>query len=628
MATFSTSIITTLQYYLIPLFILLLVGKLEHQCPDFHDHAELLHTSHFRHSRQSDECNTNATLLYGALLLSCMHINLLFVESFSPTPTTSSRRVSSQSSNRLGDESKVASVFSYQHNNYYFHERKRSLHEKYSLGDDIELKTTNRKTKKKKKVRSPAASSYEPNDDYNNLTASSTSDINPEIDTTNIDEAQVLLACRSYLLRKHKLEWTDKKRRVEAANSPLNSEGYFWHDPSDLIYLREKPDPYDLSYIYNDISNDDDYGYNTTYDDKNNLEEDDDDDDPSASEEENMAYWAMSNNPFSTNPAFTYPSSEHIRRSNSKLRLWNNSTWKEQWYNKRWKGRVVSRAQKTQRRQDKLLGDIPSDILESPKLASLSEEEVTEAIITYLQANQRKSEARKNNKKFKEAERMALRQWRKNVQIETEIARDNGETTMKGILLKADPPSSMENALSFEPSAEIMQKIQKIRGEKSKRAFATRMANTKTKNGASTSGKGISKLRRSPKEDGNPEHGEDDIDEEGTRSPMQSILLIDMALDNNDTPSPIDVETILKPGRLGRRRHVLRRILSECFDLRGKCVPRYVKDGVATAGEDGDDHQSMIEKEKEEELLFVTKCTIDELGSFVLAKLRYKIRNM
>ena len=76
------------------------------------------------------------------------------------------------------------------------------------------------------------------------------------------------------------------------------------------------------------------------------------------------------------------------------------------------------------------------------------------------------------------------------------------------------------------------------------------------------------------------------------------MLNIDAALDQNKIPSPIDVEIILQPGRLGRRRDTLRRILNECFGLRGKVVP---------SG-----------NEEDSELLFTTKCTIYQLGQFVL----------
>ena len=79
-----------------------------------------------------------------------------------------------------------------------------------------------------------------------------------DIDISGIEEAQLLLACRAYLLRKHKLEWKQKKRRAEAAASPLFNEGYFWPDPNDLVYLREDPDPENL--VYNETYAEN-YGY-------------------------------------------------------------------------------------------------------------------------------------------------------------------------------------------------------------------------------------------------------------------------------------------------------------------------------------------------------------------------------
>ncbi len=128
----------------------------------------------------------------------------------------------------------------------------------------------------------------------------------------------MLLACRSYLLRKHRVEWKQKKRRAEAAASPLLNEGYFWPDPNDLLYLREDPDPYNLEYnkTYGKY-----YGYkrngvrfltsarDTTYSGKNYFA-----DDESPAENESPS---TSNSPFSTNPI--YPSKEYVRQSEAKL---------------------------------------------------------------------------------------------------------------------------------------------------------------------------------------------------------------------------------------------------------------------------------------------------------------------
>jgi len=168
--------------------------------------------------------------------------------------------------------------------------------------------------------------------------------------------------------------------------------------------------------------------------------------------------------------------------------------------------------------------------------------------------------------------------------------------SMRDVGRKVVPPSD-DDVLSFTPSAETMQKLRSQRSEKSRRAFQTRLANSEANTSSSLSEK-ITKLRRSY------DQGErDSSDGQEIISPMQAILHIDFALDHNKIPCVNDVEIILKPGRLHRRRAILRRILKECFDLRGKCVPSLSGDTYS-------------------DLLFVTKCSIEELGEFVLAKLR------
>lgn len=416
------------------------------------------------------------------------------------------------------------------------------------------------------------------------------------VDISSINEAQLLLACRSWLLRKHKLEWKEKKRRVEAAASPLNNEGFFWPDPNDLLYLREDPDPYNLNYneTYSEY-----YGFkrngvrfltsrDTTYSGKNYYE--------MAPPVEERA--SISDNPFSTNPV--YPSEEHTRRSNAKLRLWSNTTWKEEWYNRRWRGKVATYPQKLQDKQNKLLRGISNEVLESPLFDSMSEDEVTVAILTHLISNHRKSESRKSNKDKRMLERESFREWREQVKQEARDAPRNQTITiaMKEIARKVSPPSD-NNLLSFTPSVNAMAELKKKRSEKARKAFQARLANSKA---ASSTANKITLRRNNNLEVGSRRGNDSDgfLVDQKMISSVQALLNIDMALDHNKMPSPEDVEIILKPGRLGRRRDTLRRILSECFDLRGKCVP-------SLAGGD---------------LLFVTKCTIDDLGAFALSKLR------
>ena len=298
-----------------------------------------------------------------------------------------------------------------------------------------------------------------------------TSETSVAVDITSINEAQLLLACRSWLVRKHKLEWKEKKRRVEAAASPLNNEGYFWPDPNDLLYLREDPDPYNLNYneTYSEY-----YGFkrngvrfltsrDTTYSGKNYFE--------TAPPVEERA--SISDNPFSTNPV--YPSDEHTRRSNAKFRLWHNSTWKQEWYNRRWRGKVATYPQKIQKRQNKLLRGISNEVIESPSFDSMSEDEVTEAILTHLISNHRKSESQKSNKDKRQVERESFRKWREQVKQEARDAPMNQTIaiTMKEIARKVSPPSN-NNLLSFTPSVNMMAKLKKKRSEKSRKAFQAR----------------------------------------------------------------------------------------------------------------------------------------------------------
>jgi hypothetical protein len=410
----------------------------------------------------------------------------------------------------------------------------------------------------------------------------------------DIDEAQVLLACRAYLRRKHKIEWTAKKQRAEAASSPLNNEGYFWYDPNELMYLREDPDPYNLNY---------NIGTNGRRERKAGPEFvrqifDEEDFLNSKPLLPDVQAIAFSTNPFATTPL--HAPEEHVRRSTAKESLWNNETWKELWYKRRWRGKVLTDEKKSHKRRGRLLDSIPGDVLNSPMLDQLSEDEVMEATITYMRANQRRSESRKRKKLERREQREVTREWKRNVKQQAIQSSDAKNATKTQASRQKTKRRITRSALSFTPSVETLILLREKRSEQSKRAFQTRLINTNSSE--TSSWKEIAKLRR---------HYERDCDDDSDDiSPIQAILRIDMALDHNKLPSAVDVEVMLKPGRLGRRRTVLRRILNDCFDLRGKCVPSSFKNSS-----------------NEKDFLFVTKCSIDELGSFVLSKMSEKTLN-
>ena len=357
-------------------------------------------------------------------------------------------------------------------------------------------------------------------------------------------------------------------------------------DPNDLLYLREDPDPYHLDYneTYGEY-----YGFkrnsvrflasdDTTYSGKNyELESD-------AVVEERPS---TSNNPFSTNPLSA--SEETQKRSVAKLKLFNDSTWKKNWYKSRWKGRVTTDNEKRRQKQIKLMDRIPNSVLELSE--SLSDDEVDEAVSTYFESNRKKSASRRSNKQLKQLEREEFRNWRNKVKLaaeESAVDTSNITSTMRDLAKR----TRSESMLSFNPSNEVMKRLRKKRSEKSTIAYQTRLANE-----AIT---GIPKNILTPKTlDTETRNISNEKREEV--SPVQALLHIDQALVHDQIPAADDVRIILKPGRLGRRRDILRKILSQCFGLRGKCVP--------------------VAHDESDELLFTTKCTIQQLGSFVLKKI-------
>jgi hypothetical protein len=378
-----------------------------------------------------------------------------------------------------------------------------------------------------------------------------------EMTTTNLDEAQIFLACRAYLSKRNKLRWEGKKVRREAA--PLFNEGYFWNDPNELIYLRENPDPFNLP--GNETINQEAFDsiYKTGY---------------APLENSRVEY---STNPFSTTPL--YPSDEHVRRSESRKAFWGNQTWKEAWYEKRWNGRKVTREERARKNTKRRLNNMPAGIFNSPEFASLDEEEVVAATLSYIQAREKMSEAKKQLKQSRLAQREEFREWRRILRKEAEeIARvlKTTNTTRQDIIPRT-------NLLSFEPSPDVMTGLKAKRSLKAKRAYQNRM-----KKKAPTS----TETMKEKIYLGN-QHSRD---ESGS---IDAILRINDALDSEQLPSIDDVVIILKPCRLGRRRSLLLRILDECFALNGKCVPRQINDQVS--------------------LHFATSCSINELGIFVLS---------
>ena len=108
-------------------------------------------------------------------------------------------------------------------------------------------------------------------------------------------------------------------------------------------------------------------------------------------------------------------------------------------------------------------------------------------------------------------------------------------------------------------SEEAMKEAQRKRSKRATKAYQTRLANQNQNRPASRGKQSIKSVST------------DSLPSEGT--PKDALVRAQAALESNQLPSIADVELILEPSKLGRRKDLLRRILNEYFDLRGKCVP-------------------------------------------------------
>jgi len=226
-----------------------------------------------------------------------------------------------------------------------------------------------------------------------------------------VTDEEALLACRAYLQRKNRLGWTQHNRRKDLAiNSlalaPLSSSsmsssttetsitnsgmeesspnmrnaysGYFWEDPSELIYLKKgRPrrlvqinklgggeNEEDKSIIFDETID----GYDQTS--MGGYYDDVDDDDDYDNKEDAAEYQPFLSNDVNNeiegifNSFPTYPPSSFVKLSQSKKKLFQDPEWKAKWYSKRWGDKQDNtqkrRSIKREKRVEKLIHNIPS----------------------------------------------------------------------------------------------------------------------------------------------------------------------------------------------------------------------------------------------------------------------------
>lgn len=390
------------------------------------------------------------------------------------------------------------------------------------------------------------------------------------VDLASVSDSEALLACRAYLQRKNLLGgWEGharRKRRSRQASAQTSSTfaaaGYFWEDPSELKYMHNSPPHLQDPFIEDNEEEIDDLDL-IGQDGKSSSERVVFDDSHSAPNEDDEYLSATS--ALERGGAFTSfpiaPSDEQERRSEAAKKTWSDPEFREKWYAKRWGTRKQTKDQKQEKKMEDRMSSLPAGILSSPELASLSQDEITEAIRTYVAGNRKRSRARraKNEKSPDSSPDPAL------------------------------PPK--KSLLETFGSEDSLREAQKRRSERATKAYQTRLQNA-----ADSQPK---RRRRSSSSIGHelPPTGD---------TPREAVVRIQADLESKQLPRISDVELLLAPRKLGRRKEILRRMLNELFDLRGKCVPA----NIVNEAQDG------------EEKLFVTQCKVEELGAFVLFKLK------
>lgn len=451
----------------------------------------------------------------------------------------------------------------------------------------------------KQSIRSPATSKVGVN-----LVASSNNYSNDD-DTVNVDEdeinfdeitdEQILLACRSYLQKRNELEWTQAKRRKQGSQlmeSRRQGEdgggvGYFWENMTELKYLHST----NCKYL-EDMGDDNSDSEENTEPKKSDVIKDVEDsyDDPSdpmnipTIRNYELSSRSRSEDAFATYSK--YPSEEHENRSRAAKEMWASPGFRKRWYAKRWGDespyRAVETLQQKQKSRDmQKIQNFPSDLLLSEVFSTMSEKELKEAVAMYICENKKRSLS------LKKKNRGGLRKW-----VKEEI--EGGEIKFQESI-----------------SEDSLREHQKIRSERAKKAYQTRLENIKLKEKKKRKGnkekknksyaKSLSSLILSSVE--NPPQNQSN---KVKIQQKEAMIQIEKCVDNGEFPSSVDVHFVLSATRLAGRRPLLLRILKDCFGLYGKCIP-------------GDPSLGANSK-----MLFASKCNLDVLGSFIVEKLEEK----
>jgi len=305
----------------------------------------------------------------------------------------------------------------------------------------------------------------------------------------------------------------------------------------------------------------------------------------------------------------TEPSDTRLRRVNAMKRRWEDHSYRERWYQKRWGNRKRKKELQSdiERNAIQRARALPHGFLGSDELVSMTEEEIADAIRARIESTRKRVAKRKQTlrgrKEFLATQMKAL---------EVKSAGDEDISDPK------EEDSKLQNLSRdslFAPDKKKLEQAKRERSERAKRLYATRLKNQESQNGNETNtelqltkSQSLSKMKSSPRKKG-PYYPPKQ------QTPQDAFLRIENDLDRGVTPSVDDVRLILVPGKMKNRKPLLKRILLDEFNLRGKCVP-------PTTNLDGDDVYDDPNDRDEIELEFAHRCTIERLGLFIIHLLK------
>jgi hypothetical protein len=367
------------------------------------------------------------------------------------------------------------------------------------------------------------------------------------------------------------------------------------------------------------------------------------------------------------------PSLTHQKRSRAALQRWQQPEWKEYWYQQRW-GHIKQQQQSSssssliqkqqirriQRFQQQLLNNSNlEELLSLEDWDTMSPADMEQAIRTYVTSNQNRVLSRKQTL---QSRKLALQQnW---IQVTTNAAvaaaaaaaiQWNQSTTSYNQTFGASTNTTQSAASWNPPTEKFLQEARRQRSERSRLIYQKRLENEQQLLALQQIDVPLTAPLLSPSLNARRRYP--------SNSPQDAMKRIQQVLDklpaakhasttagartspSNDMTAPFamlysslsdDVKLILAPNKLAGRKDLLRLILSRCFQLRGKCVPPM--DDLSMMAMNGERHKLKVQQHDEREVvafqsydddheehpvnnencLFVTQCTVEHLGMFIL----------